>query len=180
MPDLSDLDEEDFYAAAVMQEVKELPAEELPAAGSENKPEITEESSLPEENKEQIDSEKVKEIFDDISGTLKLLQDQIIVFQKNAGSMPKMVTDLSEVLGKASEMVKDMPKIVHEQCLEEYKNIVNNSSKNYQQFQISASKWQTALKKQYDKDFKWIVLSSALMPIMMVLLIIDIVLRIFR
>lgn len=40
-----------------------------------------------------------------------------------------------------------MPELVHEKCLEEYKKIVSNAAKNYNQLQKSVTNWHKTLEK---------------------------------
>ena len=77
------------------------------------------------------------EILINISSVLKRLSDENAKHQaliEKLTHQVQQINDSSVNLKKTSdEIINTMPKIVHEKCLDEYKKIVNNAAKNYNQ-----------------------------------------------
>ena len=115
------------------------------------------------------------EILINISSVLKRLSDENATHQELIEKLTHQVqkiNDSSVNLKKTSdEIINTMPKIVHEKCLDEYKKIVNNAAKNYNQLQKSIVSWHKNLEKDHDRMFKWISISSILTPILLLILI---------
>ena len=115
------------------------------------------------------------EILINISSVLKRLSDENAKHQaliEKLTHQVQQINDSSVNLKKTSdEIINTMPKIVHEKCLDEYKKIVNNAAKNYNQLQKSIVSWHKNLEKDHDRMFKWISISSILTPILLLILI---------
>lgn len=115
------------------------------------------------------------EILINISSVLKRLSDENATHQELIEKLTHQVqkiNDSSVNLKKTSdEIINTMPKIVHEKCLDEYKKIVNNAAKNYNQLQKSIVSWHKNLEKDHDRMFKWISISSILTPVLLLILI---------
>lgn len=115
------------------------------------------------------------EILINISSVLKRLSDENAKHQaliEKLTHQVQQINDSSVNLKKTSdEIINTMPKIVHEKCLDEYKKIVNNAAKNYNQLQKSIVSWHKNLEKDYDRMFKWISISSILTPVLLLILI---------
>jgi hypothetical protein len=115
------------------------------------------------------------EILINISSILKRLSDENAKHQaliEKLTHQVQQINDSSVNLKKTSdEIINTMPKIVHEKCLDEYKKIVNNAAKNYNQLQKSIVSWHKNLEKDHDRMFKWISISSILTPVLLLILI---------
>ena len=115
------------------------------------------------------------EILINISSVLKRLSDENAKHQaliEKLTHQVQQINDSSVNLKKTSdEIINTMPKIVHEKCLDEYKKIVNNAAKNYNQLQKSIVSWHKNLEKDHDRMFKWISVSSILTPVLLLILI---------
>ena len=113
------------------------------------------------------------EILINISSVLKRLSDENATHQELIEKLTHQVqkiNDSSVNLKKTSdEIINTMPKIVHEKCLDEYKKIVNNAAKNYNQLQKSIVSWHKNLEKDHDRMFKWISISSILTPVLLLI-----------
>ena len=115
------------------------------------------------------------EILINISSVLERLSDENAKHQaliEKLTHQVQQINDSSVNLKKTSdEIINTMPKIVHEKCLDEYKKIVNNAAKNYNQLQKSIDSWHKNLEKDHDRMFKWISISSILTPVLLLILI---------
>lgn len=115
------------------------------------------------------------EILINISSVLKRLSDENAKHQaliEKLTHQVQQINDSSVNLKKTSdEIINTMPKIVHEKCLDEYKKIVNNAAKNYNQLQKSIVSWHKNLEKDHDRMFKLISISSILTPVLLLILI---------
>lgn len=115
------------------------------------------------------------EILINISSVLKRLSDENAKHQALIEKLTHQVQQINNSsvnLKKTSdEIINTMPKIVHEKCLDEYKKIVNNAAKNYNQLQKSIVSWHKNLEKDHDRMFKWISISSILTPVLLLILI---------
>lgn len=114
-------------------------------------------------------------ILINISSVLKCLLDENAkhkVLIEKLTNQVQQINDSSVNLKETSdEIINTMPKIVHEKCLDEYKKIINNAAKNYNQLQKSIVSWHKNLEKDHDRMFKWISISSILTPILLLILI---------
>ena len=164
------------------QEEEDISAEEEYSKQQEEEDISAEE----EDNKQQEEDISIKqnepkktsaedEILINISSVLKRLSDENATHQELIEKLTHQVqkiNDSSVNLKKTSdEIINTMPKIVHEKCLDEYKKIVNNAAKNYNQLQKSIVSWHKNLEKDHDRMFKWISISSILTPVLLLILI---------
>ena len=166
---------------------KQQEEEDISAEEEYNKQQEEEDISAEEEyNKQQEEDISIKqnepkktsaedEILINISSVLKRLSDENATHQELIEKLTHQVqkiNDSSVNLKKTSdEIINTMPKIVHEKCLDEYKKIVNNAAKNYNQLQKSIVSWHKNLEKDHDRMFKWISISSILTPVLLLILI---------
>ena len=165
---IDDIDEE--YAAAVCAEPKE--EQKIEPQQEEQSKELSE-NILPEKNSDLAKiQEDISLSLQNISETLKLLQAQRDPFDKYVNELPKLIENLSNVIIDINKISKDLPDTLHEQCLNEYKKIVNNAAKNYKQFQRAANKWQQSLEETNNKKLNLITISAVITPILLLLLII--------
>ena len=166
---------------------KQQEEEDISAEEEYSKQQEEEDISAEEEyNKQQEEDISIKqnepkktsaedEILINISSVLKRLSDENATHQELIEKLTHQVqkiNDSSVNLKKTSdEIINTMPKIVHEKCLDEYKKIVNNAAKNYNQLQKSIVSWHKNLEKDHDRMFKWISISSILTPVLLLILI---------
>lgn len=133
---------------------------------------LAEETDIPDPEQAAPDQELIKQI----NGTLILLQQQLDEQAQITTLIAKEIKNISLVTEKLETITADMPKVVHEQCLDSYKKIVQNAVKNYQEFQKSAAAWQKKIEsKNQSSDF--LVYSAILTPILLGILIL---LNLFR
>ena len=173
-----DMSAEDEYSK---QQEEDMSAEE-----EYNKQQEEDMSAEEEYNKQQEEDISIKqnepkktsaedEILINISSVLKRLSDENAKHQaliEKLTHQVQQINDSSVNLKKTSdEIINTMPKIVHEKCLDEYKKIVNNAAKNYNQLQKSIVSWHKNLEKDHDRMFKWISISSILTPVLLLILI---------
>lgn len=115
------------------------------------------------------------EILMNISNVLKCLSDENsthkVLIEKLTNQLQQINDSSSKLKEINDEIINTMPKIVHEKCLDEYKKIVNNAAKNYNQLQKSIVSWHKNLENDHDRMFKWISISSILTPILLLILI---------
>ncbi|WP_440971709.1 hypothetical protein [Megamonas funiformis] len=115
------------------------------------------------------------EILINISSVLKRLSDENATHQELIEKLTHQVQKINDssvnLKETSDEIINTMPKIVHEKCLDEYKKIVNNAAKNYNQLQKSIVSWHKNLEKDHDRMFKWISISSILTPVLLLILI---------
>ena len=83
------------------------------------------------------------------------------------GTVVTLKTVTIIIQGIASEL----PATVQEQCLAEYKKVLENAVRNYNQMQKSAEKWQKSIEEKKQIEFKIITASAIVTPVLMVLLV---------
>jgi hypothetical protein len=175
--------EEDMSAE---DEYSKQQEEDMSAEDEYSKQQEEDMSAEEEYNKQQEEDISIKqnepkktsaedEILINISSVLKRLSDENAKHQaliEKLTHQVQQINDSSVNLKKTSdEIINTMPKIVHEKCLDEYKKIVNNAAKNYNQLQKSIVSWHKNLEKDHDRMFKWISISSILTPVLLLILI---------
>ena len=64
-------------------------------------------------------------------------------------------------------IANDLPAMVREQCLEEYKKILENAVKNYSQMRTSAAKWQRSIDKDQVGMLRLIVIAVLVTPLLL-------------
>lgn len=117
--------------------------------------------------------DKQQQLLTDISDILQLLSAHLSEYRQLTEKLQKQVEEYNASAQKLEQITADMPEIVHEKCLEEYKKIVSNAAKNYNQLQKSVNNWHKNLEKDHDRMFKWISISSVLTPILLLILILS-------
>lgn len=102
----------------------------------------------------------------DISETLRLLNEQMIHLNEVAKALPATVDALRTTTEVVQCISNELPAMVREQCLEEYKKIIANAVKNYNQMQKAARKF-------IEDDNGWrlkIIIASAIITPVLILL----------
>lgn len=136
--------------------------------------ENTNEADEPEEEitpSESSSDDKQQQLLTDISDTLQLLTTHLNEYRQLTEKLQQQVEEYNASAQKLEQITENMPELVHEKCLEEYKKIVSNAAKNYNQLQKSVASWHKRLEKDHDRMFKWISISSVLTPILLLILI---------
>lgn len=124
------------------------------------------------ENKKKSEIE-VGVLLVDISETLRLLNDQIVLLNATTKILPETVSTLKTMTESVQCIANELPSMVREQCLEEYKKILANAVKNYNQMQKSAYKWQNVIERRSTRYLKCFF---AFESITLVLLLLNLVL----
>ncbi len=119
------------------------------------------------------DKQQQEQLLTDISDTLQLLTRYLDEYQQLTEKLQQQVEEYNASAQRLEEITENMPELVHEKCLEEYKKIVSNAAKNYNQLQKSVASWHKTLEKDHDRMFKWISISSVLTPILLLILILS-------
>lgn len=117
------------------------------------------------------DKQQQEQLLTDISDTLQLLTRQLDEYRQLTEKLQQQVEEYNASAQRLEQITENMPELVHEKCLEEYKKIVSNAAKNYNQLQKSVTNWHKTLEKDHDRMFKWISISSVLTPILLLILI---------
>ena len=91
---------------------------------------------------------EAKALLVDISETLRLLNEQIVLLNATIKILPETVAALQITVESVRCIGNELPIMVREQCLEEYKKILANAVKNYNQMQSSAENWRKSVKKE--------------------------------
>ena len=120
---------------------------------------------------ENDSDDKQQQLLTDISDTLQLLTTHLNEYWQLTEKLQKQVEEYNASAQKLEQITENMPELVHEKCLEEYKKIVSNAAKNYNQLQKSVASWHKTLEKDHNRMFKWISISSVLTPILLLILI---------
>jgi hypothetical protein len=105
----------------------------------------------------------------DISETLRLLSEQIVLLDATTKSLPETVAALKTTTEAVRYIGNELPVMVREQCLEEYKKILANAVENYNQMQKEAVKWHKSLGKEREGRFQIITISAIITPIFLLL-----------
>lgn len=135
-----------------------------------NETDEPEQESVPIENS---NDDKQEQLLTDISDTLQLLTTHLNEYRQLTEKLQTQIEEYNVSARRLEQITADMPELVHEKCLEEYKKIVGNAAKNYNQLQKSVTNWHKTLEKDHDKMFKWISISSILTPILLLILILS-------
>ena len=114
-------------------------------------------------NEKKIELE-VSALLIDISETLRLLSEQMIRLNEVTKVLPEAVAVLRSTTEAVQGIASELPAIVQEQCLAEYKKILDNAVKNYNQMQKAAAKWQLSIEEGKDRRYKLITISAILTP----------------
>ncbi len=108
----------------------------------------------------------------DISEMLRLLNEQMIRLNEATQTLPETVAALKMTTTAVQCIASELPATVQEQCLAEYKKVLENAVKNYNQMQKAAEKWQRSIEERKRSGFKIITVSAILTPALLVLLLI--------
>lgn len=154
---------EDEYTSQYDEQIDDEEQENI------NETDEPEQEPVPIENS---NDDKQEQLLTDISDTLQLLTTHLNEYRQLTEKLQEQVEEYNASAQRLEQITENMPEIVHEKCLEEYKKIVNNAAKNYNQLQKSVTNWHKTLEKDHDRMFKWISISSILTPILLLILII--------
>ncbi|EHR31898.1 hypothetical protein GXM21_12730 (plasmid) [Megamonas funiformis] len=136
--------------------------------------ENTNEADEPEEEitpSESSSDDKQQQLLTDISDTLQLLTIHLNEYRQLTEKLQQQVEEYNASAQILEQITENMPELIYEKCLDEYKKIINNAAKNYNQLQKSIVSWHKNLEKDHDRMFKWISISSILTPILLLILI---------
>lgn len=121
------------------------------------------------ENIEEEENEQTKqELLESISQTLKVLEEQTTQLSIQVESL----SELNTTIVNLRQISDNLSQQVYTDCLSEYKKIINNASKNYNQMQKAANSWQKRVITEQEQTFKLMKYSSLITPILLVLIII--------
>ncbi|MDU2066527.1 MAG: hypothetical protein E6713_17050 [Sporomusaceae bacterium] len=120
------------------------------------------------ENEKKADIE-VTALLIDISETLRLLSEQIMRLNEVTKTLPETVSALRLTTEAVQCISNELPAMVRKQCLEEYKKILANAAKNYNQMQRNAFKWQKYIEIEKRDWFRIIITSAIVTPILLLL-----------
>lgn len=118
------------------------------------------------ENKAEIE---ISALLVDISETLRLLSEQMIRLNEVTEILPETVAALRTTTEAVQCISNELPAMIHEQCLEEYKKIIANAVKNYSQMRKSAAKWQRSIDKDQVGMFR-LLATAELVTLLLLLL----------
>ena len=107
---------------------------------------------------------EVSALLIDISETLQLLSEQMMCLNEVTKTLPETVAALRTTTESVQCISNELPAMVREQCLEEYKKILANAVKNYNQMKKTADKWQISIEKERYGRYKLITISAILTP----------------
>lgn len=127
-------------------------------------------SEVNSENGNKAEME-ISALLVDISEILRLLSEQIIRLNEVTKILPETVAALRTTTEAVECISNELPAMVREQCLEEYKKIFANAVKNYNQMQKASDRWQKSLDKKKEKRFEIITISAVVTPVLLILLI---------
>ena len=136
--------------------------------------ENTNEADEPEEEitpSESSSDDKQQQLLTDISDTLQLLTIHLNEYRQLTEKLQQQVEEYNASAQILEQITENMLELIYEKCLDEYKKIINNAAKNYNQLQKSIVSWHKNLEKDHDRMFKWISISSILTPILLLILI---------
>ena len=118
------------------------------------------------ENEKKPDIE-VSALLIDISETLRLLSEQMMRLNEVTKVLPETVTALKTTTEAVQCISNELPVMLREQCLEEYKKILSNAVENYNQMRKTVYKWQKSITEDYTGNFKLITISALVTPILL-------------
>ena len=104
-------------------------------------------SEVNSENENKVEM-KISALLIDISETLRLLNEQMIRLNEVTKILPETVVALGATTEAIQCISNELPAMVREQCLEEYKKIFANAVENYNQMQKNMKKRQEYLVKK--------------------------------
>ena len=123
-------------------------------------------------NEKKTDIE-VSSLLIDISETLRLLSEQMMRLNEVTKTLQETVSALRSTTEAVQCISNDFPSMVREQCLEEYKKILANAVKNYNQMKNAAEIWGESIEEKGVGCFRLIVISSVVTPVLLILMLIS-------
>jgi hypothetical protein len=120
------------------------------------------------ENKAEME---ISALLIDISETLQLLNEQMIRLNEVTKILPETVAALKTTTEAVQYISNELPAMVREQCLEEYKKILANAVKNYNQMQKASDRWQKSLDEKKNQKLKIITIAAIVTPVLLILLL---------
>lgn len=120
------------------------------------------------ENEKKIEL-RAEQLLVDISDTLRLMNEQMIILTEVTKDLPETVLALKSTTEAVQEIAKELPVMVREQCLAEYKMIFANAVKNYNQLQNAIEKWQRDIKKRQLGTSNLFVFLAVITPLLVIL-----------
>jgi len=119
--------------------------------------------------KEKKPEIEVSALLIDISETLRLLSEQMVCLNEVTKTLPETVAALQTTTESVQCISSELPDMIRKQCLEEYKKILANAVKNYNQMQKAAYQWQRSIGERGDRIF-WLITISAITTLILLLL----------
>lgn len=113
-----------------------------------------------------------EDLLNGISITLKHLDEQLLLLNKMYKNLPSQIDSFSSNLMALNQLSEKFPQKIHTDCLAEYKRIMENASKNYNQLFLAINARNKRLVDEYDKSFMLLKISSIISPILLTLLFI--------
>lgn len=113
-----------------------------------------------------------EDLLNGISITLKHLDEQLLLLNKMYKNLPSQIDSFSSNLMALNQLSENLPQKIHTDCLAEYKRIMENASKNYNQLFLAINARNKRLIDEYDKSFMLLKISSIISPILLTLLFI--------
>ena len=123
-------------------------------------------SEINSENENKAEME-ISALLIDISETLRLLNEQMIRLNDVTKILPETVAALRTTTEAVQYISNELPVVVREQCLEEYKKILANAVKNYNQMQKGAENWKKSIEEEGVRRHNLIAISAILTPILL-------------
>lgn len=112
---------------------------------------------------------EVSSLLIDISETLRLLNEQMIRLNEVTKTLPETVYALKTTTEAVQSVANELPAMVREQCLAEYKKILENAVKNYNRMQKAMVNWQKSMTEKWFLQIKLLVASAIVTPIVLFL-----------
>lgn len=109
-----------------------------------------------------------QEILEDISQTLKVLEEQATQLSIQLETL----SELNTTIVNLRQISDNLSQQVYADCLSEYKKVILNASKNYNQLQQAVSKWQKRIITEQEQTLKFMKYSSLITPILLLIFII--------
>ena len=112
------------------------------------------------------------EILQQLSDTLHLLDKQLTVLSENISNLPAQTRTINTAAENLHTVADELSKQIHDDCLAEYKKIIENAAKNYKQLQRATDSWQKSLADEREQTLKVIKFSAIITPLLLLFLII--------
>lgn len=119
-----------------------------------------------EEPTEDIDN--VEQILENVSHTLKILEEET----QKLNMQLEELSELNTTVVNLRQISDNLSQQIYTDCLSEYKKIITNASKNYNQMQQAATKWQKKVISEQEQTFKLVKYSALITPVLLAIIII--------